>query len=127
MYGSFNCILYDDQKPQPEIMRSPLLPVITKDDDDGSNEVTYPSTLWGPTCDSADYVYKDIQLPQLRNGDWLMFTNTGAYTVAGACDFNGIEFTTPNKFYVYSTCAVDIPGISEVDDNEGGGGSGLLH
>lgn len=26
----------------------------------------------------------------------------GAYTVAGACDFNGIEFTTPSKFYVFS-------------------------
>jgi ornithine decarboxylase len=52
-------------------------------------------------------VYKNIQLPALRNGDWLFFPNTGAYTVAGACDFNGIEFTTPSKFYVCSGCAVD--------------------
>jgi len=37
---------------------------------------------------------QDHELPQLRNGDWLMFTNSGAYTLAGACDFNGIEFTT---------------------------------
>lgn len=34
---------------------------------------------------------------------------SGAYTVAGACDFNGIEFTTPNKFYVFSDSAVDMP------------------
>lgn len=50
---------------------------------------TYESTLWGPTCDSADFLYKNVQLPELRNGDWLLFPNVGAYTVAGACDFNG--------------------------------------
>ena len=26
----------------------------------------------------------------------------GAYTVAGACDFNGINMTRPRTFYVYS-------------------------
>jgi ornithine decarboxylase len=69
--------------------------------------VTFESTLWGPTCDSADYLYKNVQLPELRNGDWLMFVNSGAYTVAGACDFNGIAMTQPNKYYVFSAQAVD--------------------
>lgn len=79
----------------------------------------YNSTLWGPTCDSADCVYKDVSLPQLRNGDWLMFPNAGAYTVAGACDFNGIEFTTPNKFYVFSSSAVDeVAAADEGSDME---------
>ena len=31
----------------------------------------------------------------------------GAYTVAGACDFNGIGMTHPNKFYVFSASAAD--------------------
>lgn len=61
-------------------------------------------------------MYKDVPLPQLRNGDWLMFPNSGAYTVAGACDFNGIEFTTPNKFYVFSDSAVDAD--AEVEGQE---------
>jgi len=100
LYGSFNCILYDGQNPEYNILRSPLLP------SPGEMPV-FTSTLWGPTCDSADCVYKDVQLPLLRNGDWLVFPNAGAYTVAGACDFNGIEFTTPNKYYVYSDKAVD--------------------
>lgn len=52
-------------------------------------------------------VYKDIMLPELRNGDWLMFPNAGAYTVAGACDFNGINMTRPKTFYVYSDSPVD--------------------
>ena len=52
-------------------------------------------------------VHKDIMLPELRNGDWLMFPNAGAYTVAGACDFNGINMTRPKTFYVYSDSPVD--------------------
>ncbi|GIL96863.1 hypothetical protein Vretimale_2607 [Volvox reticuliferus] len=100
LYGSFNCILYDGQTPAYKVVRSPLLP-------DSAESRTFSSTLWGPTCDSADCVYKDVLLPVLRNGDWLMWNNAGAYTVAGACDFNGIEFTTPGKLYVWSDSAVD--------------------
>mmetsp|Transcript_592 Transcript_592/g.1604 ORF Transcript_592/g.1604 Transcript_592/m.1604 type:complete len:376 (-) Transcript_592:968-2095(-) len=113
LYGSFNCILYDGQNPEYQIVRSPLLPEVATE----SGAKTFKSTLWGPTCDSADCVYKDHELPELRNGDWLMFPNAGAYTVAGACDFNGIEFTTPNKFYIYSDCAVDtMAGTSSEDE-----------
>mmetsp|Transcript_26356 Transcript_26356/g.78254 ORF Transcript_26356/g.78254 Transcript_26356/m.78254 type:complete len:510 (-) Transcript_26356:202-1731(-) len=109
LYGSFNCILYDAQNPSYNVLRSPLLPELTVE-----QEVTcFPSTLWGPTCDSADVIYKDHQLPQLRNGDWLQWPNAGAYTVAGACDFNGIEFTTPDKVYVFSDSAVDAEADSD--------------
>lgn len=90
LYGSFNCILYDGQKPQPHVLRSPLLPTLEGAGVKEGEGVQFKSTLWGPTCDSADYVYKDILLPALRTGDWLMFPDAGAYTVAGACDFNGI-------------------------------------
>nr|CAE46409.1 ornithine decarboxylase [Chlamydomonas reinhardtii] len=100
LYGSFNCILYDGQNPGYKVVRSPLMA-------DSTDSRTFLSTLWGPTCDSADCVYKDVTLPVLRNGDWLMWNNAGAYTVAGACDFNGIEFTTPGKLYVWSDSAVD--------------------
>ncbi|KAG2440307.1 hypothetical protein HXX76_004416 [Chlamydomonas incerta] len=100
LYGSFNCILYDGQNPAYKVVRSPLMA-------DSADSRTFLSTLWGPTCDSADCVYKDVSLPVLRNGDWLMWNNAGAYTVAGACDFNGIEFTTPGKLYVWSDSAVD--------------------
>lgn len=92
-----------------QVLRSPLLPPVDPAGTaaEGPATTTYESTLWGPTCDSADYLYKDVQLPELRNGDWLMFVNAGAYTVAGACDFNGIAMTQPNKFYVFSAQAVD--------------------
>ncbi|PNW72470.1 hypothetical protein CHLRE_16g683371v5 [Chlamydomonas reinhardtii] len=108
LYGSFNCIVYDGQNPEWRIVRSPILP------DPADAKTTYVSTLWGPTCDSADVVYKDVALPELRNGDWLLWPNAGAYTVAGACDFNGIEFTTPMKVYVWSDIAVDVE-VPEAD------------
>mmetsp|Transcript_7591 Transcript_7591/g.20199 ORF Transcript_7591/g.20199 Transcript_7591/m.20199 type:complete len:382 (+) Transcript_7591:17-1162(+) len=110
LYGSFNCILYDGQNPEYQIVRTPLLPEPT-------STTTFKSTLWGPTCDSADCVYKDHDLPQLRNGDWLMFPNAGAYTVAGACDFNGIEFTSPSTVYIFSDSAVD--GAEDEDVSSG--------
>ncbi|KIY94784.1 ornithine decarboxylase 1 [Monoraphidium neglectum] len=57
-------------------------------------------------------------LPELRTGDWLLFPDSGAYTVAGACDFNGIAMTEPAKYYVFSECAVDAPPAPEGDGDE---------
>jgi ornithine decarboxylase len=104
-------MIYDGQNPGYRVVRSPLLPAV-----DEAAAATVTSTVWGPTCDSADCVYKDVQLPVLRNGDWLMFNNAGAYTVAGACDFNGIAMTSPAKLYVFSDSAVDPDESSESDD-----------
>lgn len=47
VYGSFNCNLSDHK---------PIFPITLK----SSNEVTYKSTIWGPTCDSLDMVIVDI-------------------------------------------------------------------
>ncbi|PNH12266.1 Ornithine decarboxylase [Tetrabaena socialis] len=109
LYGSFNCIVYDGQNPEYRIVRSPLLPPHEPSSGPSTpaGERSFCSTLWGPTCDSADVIYKDVMLPALRNGDWLQWPLAGAYTVAGACDFNGIEFTHPCKVYVWSDIAVD--------------------
>lgn len=58
-------------------------------------------TVWGPTCDSSDMVspsYSDgantggIVLPEdVRRGDRFVLDCMGAYTCAGAVDFNGIK------------------------------------
>jgi ornithine decarboxylase len=80
LYGSFNCILYDSQRPRPHVLRSPLLPPLAEGGGPEAPGVapTFSSTLWGPTCDSADFIYKGVQLPELRTGDWLLFPDTGA-------------------------------------------------
>jgi Pyridoxal-dependent decarboxylase, C-terminal sheet domain len=60
----------------------------------------YSSTIFGPTCDSIDVICRSVLLPKLTVGDWLYFTNMGAYTMAAASSFNG--FTPSEKFYVCS-------------------------
>jgi len=39
-----------------------------------------------------------VELPKLEVGDWLVFRNMGAYTVAAASNFNG--FSKPHTRYV---------------------------
>lgn len=41
------------------------------------------TTVWGPTCDSMDKISDALSLPELAVGDWLVFENMGAYTIAG--------------------------------------------
>ncbi|BDU50321.1 type III PLP-dependent enzyme [Haliovirga abyssi] len=54
-------------------------------------------TLSGPTCDSVDTMYENIQLPDdIEIGDRVYFINAGAYTTGYASNFNGIE---PPKIY----------------------------
>lgn len=54
-----------------------------------SNAPMYPSVVWGSTCDSCDILSGDIELPELKHGDWLYFENTGAYTLSMCSEFNG--------------------------------------
>jgi ornithine decarboxylase len=85
VYGSFNCIFFDHQKPQ-------ILPYNERDGDN------YESVVFGPTCDSMDTVCENIQLPELAIGEWCFIPNFGAYTVAAASDFNG--FSKLRAFYI---------------------------
>ena len=49
------------------------------------------STLWGPTCDSYDCIYKNLNLSLMQEGDWLYFENQGAYSGELLTRFNQIE------------------------------------
>ena len=53
------------------------------------DEEKHLSTLWGPTCDSYDCVAKDVHLPEFHIGDWLYWSDMGAYTSCFATTFNG--------------------------------------
>lgn len=88
VYGSFNNIVYDHAKlPQPVVLRT-------------IHETTvHPSILFGPTCDGFDTIMT-CALPKMRIGDILAFDNMGAYTVAGACNFNGIQCASPTCYYI---------------------------
>ncbi|PIO12104.1 hypothetical protein AB205_0210440 [Aquarana catesbeiana] len=64
------------------------------------DEKFYSSSLWGPTCDGLDRIVERCDLPELQVGDWMLFENMGAYTVAAASTFNG--FQRPTLYYVMS-------------------------
>ncbi len=93
LYGSFNCVIYDKQEPKLEVLRSPLL-----DAYEGPNAVE-DCKVFLQTCDSVDGL-GEKKLPPLRIGDFLMVENFGAYTIAGACNFNGFNMMHPKIFYI---------------------------
>ncbi|KAL7380063.1 hypothetical protein ABVT39_010868 [Epinephelus coioides] len=92
VYGSFNCILYDHAHCLPTLHKKPK-----------PDEVMYPCSIWGPTCDGLDRIVEQCNLPDMQVGDWLVFENMGAYTVAAASTFNG--FQRPDIHYVMSRTA----------------------
>ncbi|KAJ8289510.1 hypothetical protein GJAV_G00002150 [Gymnothorax javanicus] len=63
-------------------------------------EATYPSTIFGQTCDGHDQILEKYRLPNLEIGEWLLFYNMGAYTVTLFTDFNG--FRKPDIHYMIS-------------------------
>lgn len=89
VYGSFNCILYDHAHVKALLQKRPK-----------PDEKYYSSSIWGPTCDGLDRIVERCNLPEMHVGDWMLFENMGAYTVAAASTFNG--FQRPNIYYVMS-------------------------
>lgn len=88
VYGSFNCILFDHAVVTPRILM--------RDDkfcygSDFDMQKQVKCSIWGPTCDSMDCISKSIMMPQLDVGDWLYFSNMGAYTMCAASTFNGFK------------------------------------
>lgn len=64
------------------------------------DEKYYSTSIWGPTCDGLDRIVERCDLPEMHVGDWMVFENMGAYTVAAASTFNG--FQRPTIYYVMS-------------------------
>ncbi|KAJ1662414.1 Ornithine decarboxylase [Coemansia sp. RSA 1813] len=93
VYGSFNCIMFDHQHPQPRVLTcaGTLVDQASATADPLSQE--YESSVWGPTCDSIDCIMPSGLLPELHVGDWLVFDCMGAYTICAASRFNGFKIS----------------------------------
>ena len=124
LYGMMNSIMYDHAT-----VNSRLLPVATNaaalaagnvdavipanvyaGDDavvGNSRAKTYPSTVFGPTCDGLDKIHEQTAMPELTVGDWLVFPHMGAYTVSAGSNFNGFSCADVKKFYVCSPSDAD--------------------
>jgi diaminopimelate decarboxylase len=86
IYGSFNCITYDHQRPI-------ILPFNERDGK------LLKSKIYGATCDSMDMIGENIMLPDLSIGEWVYVENFGSYTVASSSEFNGIQ--KPINKYIF--------------------------
>lgn len=86
VYGTFSNIPFDGQQPS-YILLAP----------DAKTRCKSQATLFGRTCDSADCLAENIELPELRVGDVLEVQNMGAYTTVSASYFNG--FPLPDRLY----------------------------
>ncbi len=87
VYGIFSNIPFDGYRPVFEHL-----------DPAARHRPVEATTVFGRTCDSADCIAEDIQLPALRVGDRLRVRNMGAYTVVSSSEFNG--FPAPLRKYV---------------------------
>ncbi|XP_057377683.1 ornithine decarboxylase-like [Daphnia carinata] len=85
VYGSFNCMLYDHAVVTPLLLEPRPGP-------------DFSCSIWGPTCDGLDRIAANAQLPLMDVGDWLIFEDMGAYTLAAAGCFNG--FPVPKVYPV---------------------------
>ena len=86
VYGSFSNIPFDGQKPVFRLMGS-----------EGSTRPLVRAMLFGRTCDSADCLSDNVEIPELRVGDVLEVENMGAYTTVSTSFFNG--FPMPQRRY----------------------------
>lgn len=103
VYGSFNCTLFDHYVISCErdvglirdadVSSSSRLIPNTLDE-----EELFPTTLFGPTCDSMDKICEQEFMPNCEVGDVMYFKQFGAYTVSASTAFNG--FLTQQFFYI---------------------------
>lgn len=97
----------------------------------------YPSTIFGPTCDGLDTVLRNVWLPELACGDWLVFPRMGAYTQAAGSSFNGFSSSEIQTHYVYSpekekmdsqafaSLSLDTMGSDSDESDSNSGGDGM--
>ena len=91
VYQGFGCKVFD----QENLKGQPLLPA-TELRQRMKSEV--PTFIWGQTCDGVDYLSKDITFPYVKQGEWLVYRNLGAYNESLECRFNG--FDAPKTYYI---------------------------
>ncbi|PVD27287.1 hypothetical protein C0Q70_12442 [Pomacea canaliculata] len=68
-----------------------------------TNPKKYKCSLWGPTCAGIDLILDQVDLPEMKVGDYLCVRNMGYYTISLYCGFNGMPLPE-----VFPYCAEDI-------------------
>ncbi|PVD27288.1 hypothetical protein C0Q70_12443 [Pomacea canaliculata] len=68
-----------------------------------TNPKKYKCSLWGPTCAGIDLIFDQVDLPEMKVGDYLCVRNMGYYTTTMYNGFNGMPMPE-----VFPYCAEDI-------------------
>jgi ornithine decarboxylase len=76
MYGSFSGSFYSGTDYPIQVF--------------SDSEERHLSMVAGPTCDSTDTIYENVDLPKLRGNDLVVAPCMGAYTLVTASEFNSI-------------------------------------
>ncbi|CAJ0591804.1 unnamed protein product [Cylicocyclus nassatus] len=88
VYGSFNFVLTEQRKATG-------FPLFKE------REGFMSADIWGPTCCSFDIIETDRRISTVREGDWILYPDCGAYSLCLSTHFNG--FHPPNVLYLTST------------------------
>lgn len=62
----------------------------------------FSSSLWGPSGDDMDQVVEHCLLPELNIGDWLLFSQAGAYSL-GQPHCSTPAAPPPHIYYIISS------------------------
>ncbi|KAF2863494.1 hypothetical protein K470DRAFT_254788 [Piedraia hortae CBS 480.64] len=109
VYGNFSCIMFDHQQPIPRILSTRRMPhglrcprsspdsgYVSAEDESSDTGTAIHYSIWGPTCDGIDCIsIRWLSSATVEVGDWLYFTDMGAYTKCSATKFNG--FTNKHR------------------------------
>ncbi|KAF3906327.1 hypothetical protein ABW20_dc0103644 [Dactylellina cionopaga] len=100
VYGNFSGVMFDHQTPVPRVLTCGDQFLYGKTTGDERNVVKY--SIWGPTCDGLDCISSSSFLPEVVSvGDWLYFSEMGAYSKCSATKFNGF----PDDHEVIYVCS----------------------
>ncbi|XP_010301797.2 antizyme inhibitor 2 [Balearica regulorum gibbericeps] len=78
IYGTFSCLLFDSPCPRPQLHKRPC-----------PDHPSRSSSLRGPPAHVEDRIADGLELPELHVGDWLIFEDMGAYTIATSSSLGG--------------------------------------
>ena len=115
VYGNFSSIMFDHQRPIPQVLSTRRRPDGFNYSTDSLADSGYASaeeidsttggaktieySIWGPTCDGIDCISeKWLARDTVDVGDWLYFEDMGAYTKCSATRFNGFTDKHETKY-----------------------------
>ncbi|XP_074750700.1 antizyme inhibitor 2 [Strix uralensis] len=78
VYGAFSCLLFDRPCPRPQLRKRPC-----------PDPASRSSSLQGPPGHAGGRIADGLELPELQVGDWLIFEDMGAYTIASSSPLAG--------------------------------------